>query len=99
MSLEVKKQAEVKEVKRFTGVIPFQVIAINPSKAQLEALEVNVKEEPTYKGNKEGVDTLRVDFWLRNSKMCYTDLDGTVVNYEWYLNGISGTPITTKSFT
>jgi len=27
------------------------------------------------------------------------DLDGTVVNYEWYLNGISGTPITTKSFT
>jgi PKD repeat protein len=26
------------------------------------------------------------------------DLDGTVVNYEWYLNGISGTPITTKSF-
>ena len=27
------------------------------------------------------------------------DLDGSVVNYEWYLNGISGTPITTKSFT
>ena len=27
------------------------------------------------------------------------DLDGTVVNYEWYLNGISATPITTKSFT
>ena len=27
------------------------------------------------------------------------DLDGTVVNYEWYLNGLVGTPITTKSFT
>ena len=27
------------------------------------------------------------------------DLDGSVVNYEWYLTGISGTPITTKSFT
>jgi len=27
------------------------------------------------------------------------DLDGTVANYEWYLNGISGTPFTTKSFT
>jgi len=27
------------------------------------------------------------------------DLDGTVVNYEWYLNGISATPITTQSFT
>jgi len=27
------------------------------------------------------------------------DLDGTVINYEWYLNGILATPITTKSFT
>ena len=27
------------------------------------------------------------------------DRDGTVVNYEWYLNGLVGTPITTKSFT
>ncbi len=27
------------------------------------------------------------------------DLDGTVANYEWFLNGISATPITTKSFT
>ena len=27
------------------------------------------------------------------------DLDGTVVDYEWYLNGISNTPFTTKTFT
>jgi PKD repeat protein len=27
------------------------------------------------------------------------DLDGTVTNYEWYLNGLVGTPFTTKSFT
>ena len=27
------------------------------------------------------------------------DLDGTVVNYEWYVNGLVGTPFTTKSFT
>jgi PKD repeat protein len=27
------------------------------------------------------------------------DLDGTVVNYEWYINGLVGTPFTTKSFT
>lgn len=27
------------------------------------------------------------------------DLDGSIANYEWYLNGLSGTPITTKSFT
>ena len=27
------------------------------------------------------------------------DLDGTVVNYEWYINGLLGTPFTTKSFT
>ena len=27
------------------------------------------------------------------------DLDGTVVNYEWYINGLVGTPFTNKSFT
>jgi PKD repeat protein len=27
------------------------------------------------------------------------DLDGTVVNYEWYINGLVGIPFTTKSFT
>ena len=27
------------------------------------------------------------------------DLDGTVTNYEWYINGLVGTPFTTKSFT
>jgi PKD repeat protein len=27
------------------------------------------------------------------------DLDGNVINYEWYLNGILATPVTTKSFT
>jgi PKD repeat protein len=27
------------------------------------------------------------------------DLDGTVANYEWYINGLVGTPFTTKSFT
>jgi len=27
------------------------------------------------------------------------DLDGTVSNYEWYLNGLVATPFTTKSFT
>jgi PKD repeat protein len=27
------------------------------------------------------------------------DLDGTVVNYEWYINGLLGTPFKTKSFT
>jgi len=27
------------------------------------------------------------------------DLDGTVVNYEWYINGLLGTPFRTKSFT
>ena len=27
------------------------------------------------------------------------DLDGTIVNYEWYINGLLGTPFRTKSFT
>ncbi len=27
------------------------------------------------------------------------DLDGTIANYEWYINGLVGTPFTTKSFT
>lgn len=27
------------------------------------------------------------------------DLDGSVINYEWYINGLFGTPFTAKSFT
>jgi PKD repeat protein len=27
------------------------------------------------------------------------DLDGIIANYEWYINGLVGTPFTTKSFT
>lgn len=69
----VKKQPEGKEVKRFTGVCPFVVAAINPTKAELEALGINSKEEPTYKGDKDGVATLRVDFWLHNPMATYKD--------------------------
>ena len=69
----VKKQPEGKEVKRYTGVCPFVVAAINPTKAELEALGINSKEEPTYKGDKDGVATLRVDFWLSNPMVTYKD--------------------------
>lgn len=82
MSLEVKKQAEVKETKRFTGCIPFQVVAINPSKAELESLGVTLKDEPTYKGEKDGYETLRIDFWLRNTKLSYVNPEGQLVNNE-----------------
>ncbi len=76
--LVAKKQAQEQEVIRVTGCLPAQVVAVNPTKAELEALGINIKEEPTYKGDKEGVATLRVDFWLSNSKLEYLDGDKMV---------------------
>jgi hypothetical protein len=78
----VKKQPESQEKNKYTGVCGFQVVGINPTKAEIEAFGGKSKEEPVYKGDKDGVATLRVDIWVKNSLVEYKDADGNVVKAE-----------------
>lgn len=57
-------------IKMYTGVADFKVIAINPTKAELEAMGRKVQEEPTYiTSTQEGGNKVRLDIYLKNDKM------------------------------
>lgn len=66
--MEVKKQAEAVEVKRYTGVVGLQVVAINPSLEELKALGGYAAQEPVYLGEKDGTTTCRIDIWVKNEE-------------------------------
>lgn len=57
--------AVVKEGRLFTGLQNMKVIAINPNKAEMEAIGYNPKNEPLYTSLAEdGTKKLRLDFFL-----------------------------------
>lgn len=80
--MQARKQEEIKEVLRFTGMCPFQIVALNPSLEELKTLGVNyLINEPTYITDKDGIMGLRLDFWIKNSVgEDYVALDGTIQN-------------------
>jgi hypothetical protein len=80
--MQAKKQEEISDIKRFTGMCPFQIIAVNPTLEDLKSLGVTyIKEEPKYVTEKDGVVGLRLDFWIKNSVgETYQDTDGTMKN-------------------
>jgi len=61
--MEVKEQQSVAEVKRFTGLIPYRVVALNPTLDELHKLGMDyLTQEPVYTNDKG----LRLDFILSN---------------------------------
>lgn len=49
-----------------TGVINFQIVAVNPTLAQLNELGVNFNKEPEYiSSGDNGQKKVRIDFWLK----------------------------------
>jgi len=77
-----RKQEEIQEVKRFTGMCSFQVAALNPTLEELKSMGVTyIQNEPSYTTDKDGVQGLKLDIWLKNSiGENYTDTDGSVKN-------------------
>lgn len=62
-------QAEIETKKLWTGLAMMEVVGINPTGEELEEITgYKPKEEPVYTGNKDGVDTLSLDIWLRNEE-------------------------------
>jgi len=76
--MQAKKQEEVKAVQRFTGLCSFQVVAVNPTLEDLNALGATyIQQEPVYTSDKG----LRLDFWLENKiGQTYVDGDGNKQN-------------------
>lgn len=56
--------------KVYTGLADVKVIAVNPTKDELNALGVNIQSEPNYVDkSEEGNDKCRIDFWLHEEKL------------------------------
>lgn len=52
--------------KRYVGVAPVKVVAINPSLKELQDLGMNFTESPVYVSKTDdGVDQIRIDFWVK----------------------------------
>jgi hypothetical protein len=59
--------AVVKEGKLFTGLTGLKVVAINPTKAQLEGLGYKPQDEPNYLTVENDVNKARIDFHLQGN--------------------------------
>jgi hypothetical protein len=57
-----------KEIKLWTGLETVSVLAINPTKTELEKAGVVVKEEPVYAKVEEGVRKVRIDVWVKGGE-------------------------------
>ena len=68
---KVAESTEAPSIKRYIGVAPVKVLAVNPTKAELEKIyDRELDKEPTYLGKSttndgEELDQIRVDFIVR----------------------------------
>jgi hypothetical protein len=84
-------ESTVNDSKKFTGVIPYNVIAINPTKDELHELGLTfIKAEPKYQFEFQAEDSLRkstsVEFWLKSVKEAkHPDLD-MVLKLQFFIS-------------
>ena len=64
MAFSAKSSSPTTTVKRYTGIAPVKVIAVNPTKAELEKIyNSSQTTEPEYKAKTaEGIDRIKIDF-------------------------------------
>ena len=72
--MAIKSNASTESVqgdgmKLYSGLSNFNVIAVNPTMAELHALDINVKQEPNYEVSFSGDDYNKVVFWVRNEDL------------------------------
>lgn len=73
---KVAQSTEAVEIKRYVGVAPVKVLAINPNKATLEKyFNTTLENEPTYTGDNEGIKYARIDFLVQtDAEKCGVDM-------------------------
>ena len=68
--MAIQSNASTEEVvggiKTYSGLTNVKVIAVNPTMAELHAMDINVKQEPNYKVSFSDQDYNKVVFWLNN---------------------------------
>jgi hypothetical protein len=63
---------ETTEIKRYIGVAPVQIVAVNPSKKELEDIyNTTIEKEPEYLGSMErdgkNIPHIRIDFIIKTN--------------------------------
>ena len=53
-------------IQTYSGISNFKVIAVNPTMAELHALDVKVKQEPNYYIEMNGEEYFKLCFWIKN---------------------------------
>lgn len=73
---KANQSTEAVEIKRYVGVAPVKVLAVNPNKATLEKFfNTTLENEPVYIGEKDGVKFARVDFLVQtDADKCGVDM-------------------------
>ena len=56
-------------VKLYSGLTNMNVIAVNPTMAELHALDINVKTEPNYFLELNGNEYFKIVFWMKNTDL------------------------------
>ena len=56
-------------VKLYSGLTNMNVIAVNPTMAELHALDINVKTEPNYFLELNGTEYFKIVFWMKNTDL------------------------------
>lgn len=70
-----KESKEELEIKRYIGVAPVYVLAVNPTKEQLsEIYGRDIEKDPEYVTEKDGVKTARIDFILKTNETRCNDV-------------------------
>ena len=54
-------------IKTFSGLTNVTVKAVNPTMAELHAMDINVKQEPNYSIEFSGESYNKIVFWLANA--------------------------------
>lgn len=69
MAIKVGKESVEGVFKLYKGVAAFNIVAVNPTKKELEELQGrSIENEPEYKGKTDdGVDTMRVVFYAKTN--------------------------------
>ncbi len=73
---KANQSTEAVEIKRYIGVAPVKVLAVNPDKATLEKyFNTTLENEPVYTGEKDGVKFARIDFLVQtDAEKCGVDM-------------------------
>ena len=72
--MAIKSNSSEQEVmgsgmKLYSGLANMTVIAVNPTMAELHAVDINVKTEPNYFLELNGTEYFKVVFWMKNSDL------------------------------